>query len=111
MKRRQRGRGRSTAEALAAAALLHDHYPIHYTECLLALGSGPLLSVDRARLGGLRLQQFSSVVVESPGGCRRYCGGNYLIALSGNIQRIALCGEVKRLSELSVQRAPSIDLA
>ena len=43
--------------------------------------------------------------------CRRYCGGNYLIALSGNIQRIALCGEVKRLSELSVQRAPSIDLA
>jgi len=59
MKRRQRGRGRSTAEALAAAALLHDHYPIHYTECLLALGSGPLLSVDRARLGGLRLQQFS----------------------------------------------------
>jgi hypothetical protein len=42
--------------------------------------------------------------------CRRYCGGNYLIALSGNIQRIALCGEVKRLSERSVQRAPSIDL-
>ena len=46
MKRRQRGRGRSTAEALAAAALLHDHYPIHYTECLLTLRSGPLLSGD-----------------------------------------------------------------
>jgi transposase len=62
----------------------------------------------KERFLSLRLLNDYDAIAEA--GCRRYCGGNYLIALSGNIQRIALCGEVKRLSERSVQRAPSIDL-